>query len=200
MALSAAELLRIRAELGFNVLSNGAEPFIGITSLFDTVIAQYMTAGAATTCVELVAVAGTTTPASITLASATGFAQGARVWLDVDDRLESTTVQSLAGAVAVVDISKAHTGTYPVYVDGGEAMVRDILNTIKATKAKMGTIFGTGALKKVDEIEWYGSATKTQFGMLGDQLMFWREELASLLGAPNCWRSKRGAGSSISVY
>lgn len=200
MALSAAELLRIRAELGFNVLSNGAEPFIGITSLFDTVIAQYMTAGAATTSSSVVTACATPAPSSIALASATGFAQGARVWLDVDDRLESATVQSLAGSTIAVDLAKDHSGTYPVYVDGGEAMVRDILNTIRATKTKMATIFGTGALKKVDEIEWYGSNTKTQFGMLGDQLMFWRDELAALLGAPNCWRAKRGGGSSVSVY
>lgn len=199
MALSSAELLRVRAELGFNVLSNGAAPFIGVTSLFDTVIAEYMTAGAATTSSTAVTAASAPTPVSITLASATGFDSGARVWLDVDDRMESATIQSLTGAVAVVDLIKAHTGTYAVYVDGGEAMVRDILNTIKATKAKMGTIFGTGALKKVDEIEWY-STSKTQFGMLGDQLMFWRDELASLLGAPNCWRGTRGGGSTISVY
>ncbi len=199
MALSAAELLRIRAELGFNVLSNGAAPFIGVTSLFDTVTAQYMTAGASTTSSTPVTAVSVPTPVSVTLASPTGFSQGARVWFDVDDRMESATVQSLAGSIVVVDLTKAHSGTYPVYVDGGEAMVRDILNTIRLTKAKMGTIFGTGALKKVDEIEWYAT-TKSQFGQLGDQLMFWRDELAALLGAPNCWRARRGSGSSISVY
>jgi hypothetical protein len=200
MALSTAELLRVRAELGFNVLSNGAAPFIGVTSLFDTIIAQYMTAGAATTSSTAVTAAASATPVPITLASATGFATGERIWLDVDDRLESATIQSLSGAVATVDLIKAHSGTYPVYVDGGEAMVREKLNQIKSTKAQMAGTFGAGALKKVDEVEFYQSRNFTWFGSLGEQLMFWRDELAALLGAPNLWRQKRAAGSTIALY
>ena len=200
MALSTAELTRIKAELGFNVLTVGAEPFIGVTQLFSQIIAVYMTAGAATTSATTVAAASLPTPVAIALASAAGFASGDRIWIDVDDRQESATIQSLSGSSATVALVNAHTGTYPVSVDGGEAIVRDLLARIKGVKDRLATTFGAGALKQVDEIQFYNTGTKTLFGNLGDELMFWRDELASVLGAPNLWRQKRSGGSSISVY
>lgn len=200
MSLSDAELARIKAELGFNLLTVSAEPFIGVSALFENIIQRYLGAGAATTSSTTVAAAAVPTPIAVTLASASGFATGARVWVDVDARLESATVQSLTGAVATMLLQLEHAGTYQVSVDGGESIVRECLARIKATKDQMATVFGTGALKKVDEIEWYGSTTKTQFGILGDQLMYWRDELASILGAPNMWRQKRSAGSTVAMY
>lgn len=43
MSLLPSELATIRAELGFNVLTIGAEPYIGVTSVFDQVIAPNIT-------------------------------------------------------------------------------------------------------------------------------------------------------------
>lgn len=200
MALSTSELQRIKAELGWNVLSTGAEPFIGVAMVFEQVIAVYMTAGAATTSATAVTAASTPTPVALTLASATGFADGARVWIDVDDRQESATVQHLAGSAMTVLLSKVHSGTYPVYVDGGEGIVRELLGRIKAVKDELGGTFGEGSLKKVDEVEFYQTGM-TQFGSTGKALMFWRDELASVLGdvSLNRWR-RRSGGGSMSVY
>lgn len=200
MALSTSELQRIKAELGWNVLSTGAEPFIGVAMVFEQVIAVYMTAGAATTSATALVASATPAPAVLTLASATGFASGARVWIDVDDRQESATVQNLAGTAATVLLSKAHTGTYPVYVDGGEGIVRELLGRIKAVKDELAGTFGEGSLKKVDEVEFYQTGM-TAFGSTAKALMFWRDELASVLGdvSLNRWR-RRSGGGSMSVY
>jgi hypothetical protein len=200
VALSTSELQRIKAELGWNVLSTGAEPFIGVAMVFEQVIAVYMTAGAATTSATAVVASSSPAPAALTLASATGFADGARVWVDVDDRQESATVQHLAGTSMTVLLSKTHAGTYPVYVDGGEGIVRELLGRIKAVKDELGGTFGEGSLKKVDEVEFYQTGL-TQFGSTGKALMFWRDELASVLGdvSLNRWR-RRSGGGSMSVY
>ena len=200
MALSTSEIQRIKAELGWNLLSTGAEPYIGTAMVFEQVIAVYLTAGAATTSATTVAAADAPTSRAITLTSVTGFAEGNRIWLDVDDRGESATIQSLVGAVATVVLSKPHSGTYPVYVDGGESIVRELLSRIKAVKDELGGIFGEGAIKKVDEVEFYQTGM-TSFGSTARALMFWRDELASALGniTLNRWRSRSGGGS-MSVY
>lgn len=200
MALSTSELQRIKAELGWNVLSTGAEPYIGVAMVFEQVIAVYMTAGAETT--SATTVPATTEPKlrDITLTSATGFAVGSRIWLDVGDNQESTTVQSVTGAVVRALLSKPHSGTYPVYVDGGESIVRELLARIKGVKDELAGIFGEGALKKVDEVEFYATGM-TLFGSTGKALMFWRDELASAIGdvSLNRWR-RRSGGGSMSVY
>ena len=199
MSLSTSEVARLKFELGWNVLTTGAEPYIGITNLFDQIVVPNLPAGAATTSSTAVVAASAPTLVSLTLADPASFAAGERVWVGVDDNLETATVQSISGSVIAVSLMKAHSGTYPVSVDGGEAMVRELLDRIKATKAQLGSVFGTGALKKVDEIEFYNASGKTQFGLLGDQLMWWRDELASLLNVPNAWRWKRGGGATVSV-
>ena len=200
MALSTAELTRIKAELGWNVLSTGAEPFIGVAMVFDQVIATYMTAGATTTSATTVAASTTPAPATLTLASATGFATGARIWLDVDDRQESATVQNLSGAAVTVLLTKAHSGTYQVYVDGGEGIVRELLARIRAVKDELAGIFGEGALKQVDEVAFYQTGM-TLFGSTAKALMFWRDELASVLGDVSLNRWRRGSGGgALSVY
>lgn len=199
MSLSTAELQRIKFELGYNVLSNGAEPFIGVSMLFENIVAVYMTAGAATTSATTVVAASVPTNVAVTLASATGFSAGALAWVGVDDAQESATVQSISGAIITLALKNAHAGTYPVTVDGGEAMVRELLSRIRAVKAELSGTFGEGALKKVDEIEFYQTGASL-FASTGKALMFWRDELASLLGITNMWRMKRAAGSSISMY
>jgi hypothetical protein len=200
LALSTAEIARIKFELGYNILTVGAEPYISWVNLFDQIVAPNLPAGAATT--SSTSVAAATSPALVTLvlALATGFAAGGRVWIGVDDNLETATIQSLSGTSMAVSLQKAHSGTYQVYMDSGEAMAREILEKIKATKVRLGLTFGGGGLKKVDEIEFWQTGSKTLFGNIGDELMFWRDELASLLGVFNAWRGKSAAGSSIAVY
>jgi hypothetical protein len=202
MALLQSELIRLKAELGFNVLSVGAEPYISIVALFDQVIGPYMTAGATTTSSTIVAAQDSPTPVTLTLASSTGFTEWNRVVVDVDGRQEIATARLVSGAAVTLDLKRAHTGTYPVTVEGGESIVREYLARIASVKDQMASTFGEGQLKKVDEIEFYqsGGGASTLFGNLGTQLSWWRDELASILGIRSGWQQKRAGGQRLAVY
>lgn len=199
MGLLASELLRIKHELGFNLMLVGAEPWIGVHAVFDQVIQPYLSAGASTTSTTAVVAASTPTPVTITLADATGFATGQRVSVDVDARAETATIQHATGLTITVMLSKVHSGTYPVTVEGGESIIREILAKIRDVKEKLAEQGGHGALKAVDEIEFYQSGSLTGFEILGGQLAFWRGELASALGISANPRTQ-GCGGRLAVY
>lgn len=203
MALLDSEVRRIRYELGYNVLDVGAEPYIGVTALFEQVIKPYITAGAATTSSTAVTAATTPTPVAITLASATGFSAGGRIVVDVDARQEEATIQSLAGAVATVQLIKAHSGTYPVTVEGGESIVRGILREcikLGGTGGLISSSASKAGLKKVDEIEFFGDATNVAIAAQQRALLnYWRNELALALGCENM-RDSGGGGGSVVMY
>lgn len=200
MALLTSEVLRLKAELGYNVLGVGAEPYVGILAIFNQVIQQYLTAGATTT--SATAVTASTSPALVTLSLAdpTGFAVGASVVLDVDSRQETATVQSLTGSTITVLLMKDHGGTYPVTVDGGETIVREALQRIRAVKEAMGQAATTAGLKRAEDIEWYQSRKggSSLFDELNGQLNYWRNELAAAVGIENRWDA-RSSGSQSSV-
>lgn len=201
MALLTSELRRIRAELGYNILNAGAEPYIGVHAMFETVIAAFTQAGATTTSSTTVVAATSPTPSTLTLASATGFSSGDVVVIDVDSRQERATIQSLSGASATVLLLSAHTGTYPVTVEGGEAIVRDILRKLYSLSNPGGQLEGfasTAGLKRAEDIEWFSNASggSSKFDDLKKLRMYWRDELASVLGVPNLWRYKGGGGRS----
>jgi hypothetical protein len=198
MALLQSELERCKAELGFALIGT-ANPFIGTVMLFEQIIQPYLSAGAVTTSSTAVTAHDDATPKTITLASATGFAAGARVVVDVDGRQETATVRSLSGADITVDLKLAHTGTYPVTVEGGETIVREYLTRIREVKAEMAGTFGEGALKSVDEVSFYDTGISL-FGSLGNQLKFWRDELASVLGIQSMWQQKRAGAQRLAVY
>jgi hypothetical protein len=199
MTLTASEINVCRRELGFNLITTDGSPWISTTQAFEQLIQPFLQAGASTTSSSAVTAASSATPAAITLTSPTGFAAFDKVVVDVDDRMETGTVQSISGSIITVLLSKAHSGTYPVMVDGGEGSVRQILWEISQVKDKLATVFGWGALKAVDEIQFYNSG-KSQFGELGNQLKFWRAQLASVLGIPSAWEQRRAAGGALSVY
>lgn len=201
MALLDSELAEIKAELGFNLLSVGAIPYVGVTSIFEQIIQANLSGGASTTSTTAVTAATSLTPVSLTLTSATGFSAGNRVVVDVNERQESSTVRSILGAVIVVDLQLTHSGTYPVTVEGPETIVRDRLRKIRAVKEELSSIFGEGALKRVDEIEFYDSGGQL-FGTTSNGLMFWRDELAAAIGdvSLNLWRQRQSASSRMSVY
>lgn len=199
MAILDSELVRIKAELGFNVLNIGAEPYIGIAAVFSQVIQPNLSGGAATTSSTSVTAATSPTPVTLTLASGTGFAAGVRVVVDVDDRQETATAQNLSGVSLTLMLSKAHSGTYPVTVEGGESIVRDILARIRTVRTSMATSLGAGAIRKVDELEFYNS-NGSQFGALGSELMYWRDELAAALGIESMWARRRAGAQRLSVY
>lgn len=198
MALLDSEIVRIKAELGFALLSIST-PYIGITSIFEQVIQVYMDGGASTTSSTAVTSATTPTPVTLVLASATGFTSGDRVVIDVDSRQEIVTIQNLSGTSMTVQLKNAHSGTYPVTVEGGESIVREILNRIKSVKETMATVFGAGAVRKVDELEFYNTRG-SQFGELGSELATWRDELAAALGIESMWARRRAGAQRLAVY
>lgn len=202
MALLNSEIQRIKYELGFNVVGAGAEPYISIYQIFDQVIATYITAGASTTATTAVVASSTAAPASITLADATGFAAGARIVVDVDARQEIVTLQSLTGAVATALMTKAHTGTYPVTVEGGESIVRELLTELRNVQAKLLASAGNAGLKRAEDIEWFPgvSGVGALLTTLKEQRNMYRDELASALGVANLHRIRSSASLSPVLY
>lgn len=200
MSLTTAELRRIKYELGYNVLASGAEPYIGVHAVFEQVIATYMTGGASTTSATAVTAATTATPVTLTLTSATGFAAGDRVVVDVDDRQETVTVQSLSGTSMVVQLRLTHSGTYPVVQEGGESIVRELLGRLRVVAAQIGDSATSAGIKRVDDVEFFGDGSASQSRDLAALRMRWRDELASLLGVQNLWRVRQSAGSITSLY
>lgn len=202
MALLDSEIARCKYELGYNVLAIGAEPYIGVARVFELVIQPNVLEGAKTTsatAVTAVAAGALASPVTLTLASATGFAAGDRVVVDVDSRQEAATVQSVAGSTITVLLSKAHTGTYPVTVERGESIVREILGRLRDIADKLGsTVVQQVGIKQVDEIEFFGGNAYSVRREMQRMQDYWRNELASALGVENL--RSNGAGSAVAVY
>jgi hypothetical protein len=75
--------------------------------------------------------------------------------------------------------------------------------------ANAAVLASGGGLKRVDEIEFYGTGTGAAssttggqlFANLNAQLRYWRRELASALGVQNMWDLKSGSGGGrIALY
>lgn len=206
MALTDSEIQRIRAELGYPNLSVDAEPMIGIYSVFDQIIKPYTLGGAATTSSTPVTAATSPTPTSIVVASATGIAAGDTVVIDVDTRQERVTIQSLSGSTLTVQLRLAHSGTYPVIVEGGESIIRDLLNKLRRLSDSIDSLRSRAGIKKVDDIEFFGGGGTlasqgidpvTQMLSLRES---WRDELAWSLGIPRLNDQRNAGGSDVAVY
>lgn len=208
MALLASEVQRLRYELGFNVLSVGAEPYIGVSQLFEQVIAPYLTSGAVTTSNTPVTAASAPTPVTLTLASITGVASGAVVIVDVDSLQERATIRNLSGSTIDVLLQKAHSGTYPVTVEGGESIIRAILTKLQVIAglgdqdSALDEVLAVAGVKKVDEIEFFGGGSSAESPMQAVFRLreYWRDELASAIGIDRLNGGDSGAGSNLSVY
>ena len=203
--LSDAEIAFLKAELGYNVLSIGAEPYVGITSLFTQVVQANVFGGAETTSTTTVAASSAPAPVAITLASATGFAAGDRVVIDVDSRQETATLQSLSGAAATFLLSLAHSGTYPVAQESPLTLVRHAMSQIRRINGAGGILQSAAAqsgIKKVDEVEFFGDGTAgTQFKSKLEALTYWRNFLANLIGVENRnGVATSGGGARFEVY
>lgn len=204
MALLDSEIQLIKYELGYNVMSIGAIPYIGIVAVFEQVIKPYTLAGATTTSSTTVTSSATPQLVSLTLASATGFSAGDRAVVDVDGRQESATVESVSGSTISVLLSLTHGGTYPVTVEGGESIVRSILRELRNVRDKISKAAGLAGLRKVEDIEFFAGNGR-ESGSVVDELVrlrgYWRDELASALGVENRNATTGGGGGSfMEVY
>ena len=202
MPLTTSEIARIKSELGYNTLEVGAVPYVSIYSVFDVVIQPYLEEGGDTTSSTAVTAVTTAAPVALTIASATGFAAGNRVFVDVDSRQEEATVQSISGSIITLLLKNAHSGTYPVTVDGGVAIVRQLLRRIRDAQAKIASIagYGVGGLKKVEDIEFYpGGAQSTAIKLAREGVDYWRDQLASTIGLHNYNKPSAGCGSRVAL-
>jgi hypothetical protein len=201
VALLDSEIQRIRFELGYTVMGVNAEPYVEYFGTIDRVVQLYLNAGATTTSSTSVAAASTLTQRTIVLASATGFSAGATIYVDVLPQQERAVIQSISGNSIVVYLQKAHVGSYPVTVDGGEAIIREKLAQLYAIDEKQGSAINTAGLKRVDDIEFYGGTImSSQVTMLQQLRDLRRDELASALGVANLHKLRRGSGQCVSVY
>jgi hypothetical protein len=197
---------RLKYELGFNLLEVGAEPYIGVAVLFEQVIKPYTTAGASTTSSSTIVASTVPTPATLLLASVTGISVGDAVIVDVDSLQERATVRSLSGLSIGVLLSKAHSGTYPVTVEGGESIIRAILRKLEAlgglgSEGLLDEAVDTAGIKKVDEIEFFGGAAgESRIKQTREMREYWRDELATVLGIERMNGGGGGGGSSCSMY
>lgn len=203
MALTTSEVQRLKYELGYPLLQAGAEPYIGTSAAFESVIQPYLQAGASTTSATAVTAATTATPVTLTLASATGFTAGNRIVVDVDDRQETPTVQSVNASTIVVLLTKAHTGTYPVTVEGGESMVREALVKLRSLGESIQSAAIKAGIKRVDEIEFFEAKASDSSGVFGGLVLqrdYERDELASMLGIVNLRKRRKAAGARCAMY
>jgi hypothetical protein len=201
VALLDSEIARCKYELGYNVLTVSAEPYIGVARVFELVIQPNLLAGAITTsstAVTAVAAGALATPVTLTLASVTGFSVGDRVTVDVDDRQETATIQAVSGSTITLLLSKAHSGTYTLTVERGESIVREILQRLRAIADKLGgAAIQQAGIAKVDEIEFFKGMQGVRYEMQKLQT-YWRNELSGALGVENL--RSASSGSAIAVY
>ena len=204
MALSDTEIDRIRYHTGSNLLEAGAEPYIGnVDAVYDAVIQTYTRTAPTTTSSTVVTAAGSPTPATLTLADATGFEQFERVLVDVDSRLEPATVQSKTGNDITLMLSLAHTGTYPVAVFSGETQIRYLLNMCEELERSSGSgsAINAAGLQRVDEVWFFATGSGNNvFKSLSSQLMTWRDRLCMALNLPNKWRYRQDAMRCSEAY
>lgn len=199
--LDDAELDRLRYELGYNVLTIGAEPYFWHVRVFD-IIRQYVVASATAATTSSTAVAATG-PASLTLASAAGIAAGARLVLDADDAAETVTARDVAGSVVSVVCQKTHAGVYPVEIESARTLVRGKISECLRLQRLVDEAAESAGIKRVDEVEFFGDATYTnsRLGHLQARQLRARLELATLCGLSTFLRDElRGSSSRMAVY
>jgi hypothetical protein len=193
--LSSDEMARIKLELGDTVLAVGAQPWIGIRSVWD-VIQTYVESSsvAPTSSSTTVSAAG---PTTITVASATGLTAGMRVQLDCDGQRETCTIRNVAGSVLSLVARKVHSGTYPVEVESALTLVRGVLSDlISLEQVTSLASFDSLGLRRVDEIEWSerGQSYWIEYGR-----GILRRRLATACGVGWIYTASRGS-SALEVY
>lgn len=198
--LTTGELDRIRVELGYNVLDVGAEPYIGVQAYFSQVLRRFLREGLETSSETEVAENAQGSLVVLTLASVTDITLRSKLVIDVDDFLETATVRAISGTDVTVLLKRHHTGVYPVTVDAGLQIVRECLAALFRVQQLIDELEGEGALKKVDEVEFYDASGRTRLQLLEDQQRHWRRRLSAAVGFPlNPAVSGYGGGGGVSM-
>jgi hypothetical protein len=123
--------------------------------------------------------------------------------IDVDDRQEIVTAQNVSGANLTALLTLAHSGTYPVTVEGGETLIREQLARLRAINTQITAAASTAGIKQVDVIHFYGGGTSggvSQIDVLYKQRDRARDELASLCGLRNMHRERNAGAQRVAMY
>lgn len=192
MALLDSEVARVRFELGYSNAVAGAYPYMaGIFASLGLILQKYIDFGATTTSATAVTAQPLGTapqPVTLTLSSATGFSQSNRVVFDVDNRQESSIVESVSGSTIVVMSRLAHVGTYPVTVEGGESIVRELLRKLMAQQDLIDSAAKSAGVAKATTVEFFPSSAGKSKSRLEEAISYQsylRNELARSLGVHN---------------
>ena len=193
--LTLIEMQRIKYELGDTVLNVGAQPWIGIRSVWNVIKDNVLGSDTPPTSTSTaITSAGAVT---ITVASATDLVAGVRVQIDCDGQRETCTVRNVAGSVLSLIARKTHSGTYPVEIESSLTIVRGIISDLTALE-QVNTLasFDALGLRRVDEVEWAekGAAYYVEFGK-----SLLRRKLASACGVSWIYNAARGSGA-LEVY
>lgn len=215
MALRNEEILRLKYELGYNVTGIGAEVYITYTAVFDRAIQPYLIDVATTSSTAVTAVTGgaSTTivlaanPASTTSTQSLSFVVGSNVVVDVGVSQETSVIAALSGLSATLTLSLAHSGTYPVLLQGAEQTIRDIFTRLDTIKSEMTYVAPkTAGVEQVDEIRLFPRTKKRGDTMDKFASLMWqrdeaRRDLAGALGIPYLRDVRSGNGSrSMGMY
>lgn len=215
MGLSNNEVVRLRAELGYDAVQV-ANPYLTAYSLFETIIKTYVEDGGETTSSTAVTASSSGAPIPVTLTLAAWpidsngqatLARSDRVLVDVDGLLEKSTVRNAnQGALTIEVLLKlAHTGTYRVMVDGGVAMVREKLGYIRDLTDRIQKQAKANGVAQIDELKFHSPKDMAHY--LGPAFLTWqqrekeRAELANFLGVYylRAARTPSGAGGGMVV-
>jgi hypothetical protein len=213
--LSQSDIQRAKLELGFNQLTIGAEPYLGITRFFEQIVQSFINSGVLTFSSTVVAASPTlptavaltlTSPSSGTLPPGT-IAPLDHVIVDVDAAQEFATVMSVTSNAIVVQLSKAHGagGAYPIEQEGGEALVRIHLNYLRKIADRIQRFGARAGVKKADEVEFFGgahgrAAEANGFQTLEQMQTHFRRELCMLLFGVGSIAQFQGSGGQIGLY
>lgn len=207
-----AENVTIQAILGTTITVLLELPHTGIYPVVDVTSSTSTTSSTVVTAIPQ-------PPAlvTLTLTSATGFHVNDTIIVDDATRQEATKVIGVSGNTVTCYLMKGHQGTYQVTVEGGESIVRSILQILQTLQPlggnynSLGGYLGQAAdgagIKKVDEIEFFGPSIIGGSGpsLAGNTLQqtfalieYWRDELYECLGLIRL--NSRGGGGCISIY
>lgn len=215
MALRPEEILRTKYALGVNVGLLGQEPYITYLAIFDRAIQPYIIDPSTT---STTSVSGGGIPVAVVVAAipviagsaVPAFTVGTTVTVDVGPLSEQAQITIVTGTTIWLTLNNAHgaNGAYPIFMAGGEQVVRDILTRIANIEAQLATFAPQAAgVQQIDEIKMYAATTagnrrgsRDMFESLIQQREQARDDLGEAVGFPNLRTMKKARGNSVAVY
>lgn len=208
MGLLDCEIIDLKQQLGYHLLDSGSEPYITYEPIFKNVVAKWLYSAPITKSSTTVVIQTPAYPAdyTLTIVDPTGLVEHQSVYVDLGFFQEKTMIKNMVGNAITVTLSKPHSGTYPVIVEGGESKVRELLRKLTYLDSFDGALFSaaqSAGIKKVDEVEFQEARTylgqKSRIQEIEYLIRKYRIELAHAVGVPCFWGYEEG-GFSFVLY